>query len=61
MSNELLLIALLAILGSIVWLLTNQQEQCVVLITGESVRIVSCKFTPEFIEYAKALKPANSC
>nr|ACM45988.1 triple gene block protein 3 [Helleborus net necrosis virus] len=32
-------------------------DPCTVHISGESVRIVGCAFTPDFIDYAKSLKP----
>nr|BAL03074.1 triple gene block protein 3 [Helleborus net necrosis virus] len=32
-------------------------DPCTVHISGESVRIIGCAFTPDFIEYARTLKP----
>lgn len=34
---------------------TSDRNRCIVSITGESIRIEGCEFTPEFIEYAKGL------
>ncbi|QYF50250.1 MAG: TGB3 protein [Xinjiang sediment betaflexivirus 1] len=28
---------------------------CTVILTGESVKLLNCKFTPEFIDYASKL------
>ncbi|UXX34100.1 triple gene block protein 3 [Pseudostellaria heterophylla carlavirus 1] len=36
-------------------------NNCVVIITGESVRISSCLFDEHFVEFAKTVKPAGSC
>nr|QED43926.1 TGB3 [Garlic latent virus] len=35
-------------------------EKCTVLITGESVKIIGCEFTRDFIEFAKLAKPFGS-
>nr|QED43223.1 TGB3 [Garlic common latent virus]QED43230.1 TGB3 [Garlic common latent virus] len=37
----------------------NTDCGCSIAITGESVTIRGCKFTPEFIEYAKTLEVAK--
>nr|UGN60877.1 triple gene block protein 3 [Ligustrum virus A] len=36
-------------------------EPCSITITGESVRIVGCNQTPEFLNLIGKLKPAGSC
>nr|WAK43337.1 triple gene block 3 [Ligustrum virus A] len=41
--------------------LNSTCEPCSITITGESVRIVGCVQTPEFIELIGKLKPAGSC
>nr|AYC63231.1 triple gene block 3 [Ligustrum virus A] len=41
--------------------LNSFSEPCSITITGESVRIVGCVQTPEFIELIGKLKPAGSC
>nr|WAM65118.1 triple gene block 3 [Ligustrum virus A] len=41
--------------------LNSLSEPCTITITGESVRIVGCVQTPEFIELVGKLKPAGSC
>nr|QED43236.1 TGB3 [Garlic common latent virus] len=38
---------------------TNSVCGCEIVITGESVTIRGCKFTPEFIEYARSLEVAK--
>ncbi|ACM46000.1 triple gene block protein 3 [Helleborus mosaic virus] len=40
-------------------LLTERRtlNDCIVVVTGESVTIRGCSFTTEFIEFAKGLKP----
>nr|QED43956.1 TGB3 [Garlic latent virus] len=35
-------------------------EKCTVVITGESVKIIGCEFTRDFIEFAKQAKPFGS-
>nr|AFV36815.1 TGB3 protein [Garlic latent virus] len=35
-------------------------EKCTVIITGESVRIIGCEFTRDFIDFAKQAKPFGS-
>nr|QED43896.1 TGB3 [Garlic latent virus] len=37
-----------------------KSERCTVIITGESVRFISCDFTEEFIDFAKQAKPFGS-
>nr|QCH00873.1 triple gene block 3 [Shallot yellow stripe virus]QCH00882.1 triple gene block 3 [Shallot latent virus] len=34
--------------------------KCTVIITGESVKILGCDFTKEFIDFAKQAKPFGS-
>lgn len=41
------------------FVLTPSSNDCAVIITGESVKILNCEFTPEFLEYAKGLKAFN--
>nr|AAK85159.1 TBG3 [Alfalfa latent virus] len=48
--------AVLLCLYTIDSLFKNSVCQCTVVLTGESVKIVGCEFTSEFIEYAKTLK-----
>ena len=36
--------------------LGNSNDSCVVVISGHSVVIKGCDFTPEFIDYAKTLR-----
>lgn len=36
-------------------LLDSSRSQCVVYLTGHSISISGCSFTPEFIEYARGL------
>lgn len=38
---------------------SNRDNTCVVVITGESVKIVGCEFTDNFVEFAKVVKPAG--
>ncbi|AKZ66617.1 triple gene block protein 3 [Atractylodes mottle virus] len=56
----LMLVLALLVLG-FVYVNINPYSPCVVVITGESVRIVSCEFTPEFVALARDLRPAGSC
>nr|QED43242.1 TGB3 [Garlic common latent virus]QED43248.1 TGB3 [Garlic common latent virus] len=35
------------------------ESSCTVIITGESLTIRGCEFTPDFIEYAKTLRVAK--
>nr|DAF41306.1 MAG TPA: coat protein [Tymovirales sp.] len=35
-------------------------EKCTVIITGESVKFLSCDFTKDFIDFAKQAKPFGS-
>nr|QYA72388.1 triple gene block protein 3 [Shallot latent virus] len=37
-----------------------KQERCTVIITGESVKIIGCEFTRDFIDFAKQTKPFGS-
>ncbi|AHN84514.1 triple gene block 3 protein [Gaillardia latent virus] len=37
----------------------DRNNTCVVVITGESVKIVGCEFTDNFVEFAKVVKPAG--
>nr|QCY49522.1 triple gene block 3 protein [Shallot latent virus] len=37
-----------------------RNEKCTVIITGESVKIIGCDFTKEFIDFAKQAKPFGS-
>lgn len=36
--------------------LSNPNDSCVVVLSGHSVVIKGCDFTPEFIDYAKTLQ-----
>ena len=38
-------------------LLTSNQSQCTIVITGESVSIVGCVYSEAFINLVKGLKP----
>nr|UCR98240.1 triple gene block 3 [Apple stem pitting virus] len=38
-------------------LLMSSQNQCTIVITGESVSIVGCDYSEAFIELVKGLKP----
>nr|BAA01934.1 ORF(IV) [Garlic latent virus] len=35
-------------------------ERCTVIITGESVKLIGCEFTKDFIDFAKQAKPFGS-
>nr|QED43644.1 TGB3 [Garlic latent virus] len=37
-----------------------KSEKCTVIITGESVKILNCDFTRDFIDFAKQAKPFGS-
>nr|CAA92818.1 7 kDa protein [Garlic latent virus] len=37
-----------------------KNERCTVIITGESVKFISCEFTRDFIDFAKQAKPFGS-
>nr|QED43806.1 TGB3 [Garlic latent virus] len=37
-----------------------KSERCTVIITGESVKIIGCEFTRDFIDFAKQAKPFGS-
>lgn len=37
-----------------------RSERCTVIITGESVKILGCDFTKDFIDFAKQAKPFGS-
>lgn len=39
--------------------IAGTKTSCVVVVTGESIHIEGCAFTPEFIEYAKTLTIPN--
>jgi len=43
-------------LHTIEFYLKNTQNSCTIILTGESVKILGCDFSSEFIEYAKTLK-----
>nr|QNN26225.1 TGB3 [Peony betaflexivirus 1] len=47
----------------VVWitlsLFYSEKRLCTVIVTGESVKIIDCEFTVQFIEYAKSLKAFN--
>nr|QED43860.1 TGB3 [Garlic latent virus] len=38
----------------------SKTDRCTVVITGESVKFLSCEFTPAFIDFAKQAKPFGS-
>lgn len=54
----LIVACVLLILASVY--LNSISEPCSITITGESVRIVGCVQTPEFLELIGKLKPAGS-
>ncbi|AOO96602.1 triple gene block protein 3 [Ligustrum virus A] len=41
--------------------LNSVNETCSITITGESVRIIGCVQSPEFLDLIGKLKPAGSC
>ncbi|CAF04329.1 triple gene block 3 [Daphne virus S] len=49
----LIVFTVLCILGSLY--LSPSGSQCVIIITGESIKILNCEMTPAFLEYAKGL------
>ncbi|ABP37859.1 triple gene block 3 protein [Phlox virus S] len=51
-----------SVLCSILLLLLNRSNStCVVVISGESVKIVGCEFTDNFLEFARGVKPYCGC
>nr|BAU20381.1 triple gene block protein 3 [Daphne virus S] len=50
---SLILFTVLCVLGSLY--LSPSGSQCVIIITGESIKILNCEMTPAFLEYAKGL------
>lgn len=60
LDNSVLLIILAVIIVGIL-LLTKPQDNCVIAITGESVRIINCGTSKELLEFAKVIKPAGAC
>nr|QED43554.1 TGB3 [Garlic latent virus] len=55
-----LIIGLLATLLLCYCLENFKTEKCTVVITGESVKIIGCEFTRDFIDFAKQAKPFGS-
>nr|CAC84176.1 TGB3 protein [Garlic latent virus] len=55
-----LAISLLATLLFCYSLENLRPEKCTVIITGESVKIIGCEFTSDFIDFAKQAKPFGS-
>lgn len=49
----LIVFTVLCVVGSV--LLRSGNNQCVIIITGESIKILNCEMTPAFLEYAKGL------
>lgn len=41
------------VIGSV--FLRSSCHQCIIVITGESIKILNCEMTPAFLEYAKGL------
>nr|QED43565.1 TGB3 [Garlic latent virus] len=39
---------------------SSRPEKCTVIITGESVKLIGCEFTKDFIDFAKQAKPFGS-
>nr|QQG34562.1 TGB3 [Stevia carlavirus 1] len=59
-ENSILFAGLIVIVGCIITLL-QQSKQCVIVISGESVRVIGCEITEELVKFAKEVKPAGSC
>ncbi|UVJ49776.1 TGB3 [Rose virus C] len=57
--QELLIAALFAFIVYVFCVCLNKASTvpsgCSVYLSGESIRITGCEFTPEFVEYAKGL------
>lgn len=60
-SNNYLLVVLCVLICVLTYSLVPSGNSCVVIITGESVRISSCEFDEHFVEFAKSVRPAGSC
>lgn len=61
LSNVHLLGVLCVLICVLLYSLIPTGNNCVVIITGESVRISSCAFDEHFVEFAKTVRPAASC
>lgn len=59
-ENSILFAVLIVIVGCIIALL-QQNKQCLIVISGESVRVIGCDITEELVKFAKEVKPAGSC
>nr|QYF50183.1 MAG: triple gene block protein 3 [Guangdong betaflexivirus] len=59
-ENTVLLTVLIIIIGCIVSLL-QQNKQCTIVISGESVRVIGCEITEDLVKFAREVKPAGSC
>lgn len=53
-----LLVYTICVCVVIVYLLINPKSECVVIVTGESVKIIGCDRVEGFVELATKLKPA---
>lgn len=59
MINTILIILTVVTSALTVYLNLPRVPDCVIVITGESVRISGCVYSPEFIELVSKLKPAG--
>ncbi|AFP73391.1 TGB3 [Sweet potato C6 virus] len=57
LQRLLLIVVISSLLGLLALNLLSQSENCLILITGESVRVVNCGITKDLLELVRDLKP----
>lgn len=57
--SDILIVIIVCLFCVLLLSLVNRGRSCVVVVTGESVRLIDCTFDENFIAYAQTLKPYN--
>jgi hypothetical protein len=58
MWNQVLIAYSICVLCAILYLLSSSSSSCVVVITGESVKVINCERVEDFGNWVIKLKPA---
>lgn len=58
MWSQLLIVYSICVVCAILYLLTSSSSSCVVVITGESVKVINCERVEDFGNWVTKLKPA---
>lgn len=59
MSLNLVLVYILVVCIAIAYLLVNPRSECLVIITGESVKVLGCDQVDGFADFITKLKPVS--